>query len=254
MTAADNAEWLERFKVDAGISTNGPGLPDVDGWNVKQGGLGLAPPYAFPKGGPPTTKAGGTRMAGSGAGGTPFAGSPKAADRYVSSISQRYPLPAKVFCARELEEGLIELVKHKAQCGGFPTDEELKERGRVILGLQRTSAEVPALLEKFKKMMETELGVTWEQMPSSSSEAVSSGLGDGAGVGAAMNSLDGSFMGVGEGLCADGGFGGIEEMPGLEGMDMGMDLPGDVDSALMQDLNFDFVFDTQDAMMGEGSS
>lgn len=167
-----------------------------------------------------------------------------------SSISQRYPQPAKVFCSRELEEGLTGLVKHKGQCGVFPTDEELKERGRVILGVERTSAEDPVLLEKFKKMIETELGVSWGQAAgqtaSAPSAAVGTGIRNGEGASLGMSGLGGAVMGVEGGLATGRGFGGIGETAGLEGMDMGMDLSGDLDSALMQDLNFDFVFDTQE--------
>ncbi len=46
-TAADNAEWLRRFKRDVGILTDSslPGLPDGNQWNLTQGGSGFAPPY-----------------------------------------------------------------------------------------------------------------------------------------------------------------------------------------------------------------
>ncbi|KAL2754482.1 hypothetical protein ACRALDRAFT_209853 [Sodiomyces alcalophilus JCM 7366] len=47
-TAADNAEWLQRFKRQSGIITTGPGLPEGDQWSLAQGGTGFAPPYAFP--------------------------------------------------------------------------------------------------------------------------------------------------------------------------------------------------------------
>lgn len=253
MTAADNAEWLERFKVDAGISkNNGPGLLAMDKWDVRQGGLGLPPPYAFPRGGQPATEAGGSHTAGSGPGGMPIEGAPKLVDRGVSSMSQRYPRPAKVFCSRELEDGLTELVKHKAQCGVFPTDEELKVRARIILRVDRTPAEEPTLLEKFKKMIETELGVTWEQPASQTASALSAE--DGMGASAGTSGLGGADKAVDGGLATVDGLAGVEEMPGLEGLDMGMDLSGDLDSALLQDLNFDFVFDTQDAVMGGGMS
>ncbi|MBE3109978.1 MAG: hypothetical protein IMZ46_05600, partial [Acidobacteria bacterium] len=92
--------------------------------------------------------------------GTPFEAAAGTVSRYVSTMSERYPRPARVFCSRELEEGLAGLVRHKAGCGVFPTDEELRERGRVILGVERTAAEEPVLLEKFKRMMEAEVGVS----------------------------------------------------------------------------------------------
>uniref|UniRef100_A0A8H7ND60 HTH CENPB-type domain-containing protein n=1 Tax=Bionectria ochroleuca TaxID=29856 RepID=A0A8H7ND60_BIOOC len=43
-TAADNAEWLQRFKRDSGIINDaGPGLPECSAWAVEQGGSGFAP-------------------------------------------------------------------------------------------------------------------------------------------------------------------------------------------------------------------
>ncbi|KAH6716327.1 hypothetical protein BKA61DRAFT_642873 [Leptodontidium sp. MPI-SDFR-AT-0119] len=50
-TAADNAEWLIRFKRDVGLSaTSGPGLPIADG------GTGLSPPFHMPQVLPPADK------------------------------------------------------------------------------------------------------------------------------------------------------------------------------------------------------
>ncbi|KAL2255384.1 hypothetical protein VTK26DRAFT_3473 [Humicola hyalothermophila] len=50
-TAADNAEWLRRFKRDAGILSDPsvPGLPRAAPWTVTdQDGSGFAPPYVNP--------------------------------------------------------------------------------------------------------------------------------------------------------------------------------------------------------------
>ncbi|KAK4145835.1 C2H2 transcription factor [Dichotomopilus funicola] len=49
-TAADNCEWLRRFKRDVAIVTDAalPGLPLTLGWNIAQGGSGFSPPYVFP--------------------------------------------------------------------------------------------------------------------------------------------------------------------------------------------------------------
>ncbi|KAL2267558.1 hypothetical protein VTJ83DRAFT_4835 [Remersonia thermophila] len=49
-TAADNYEWLRRFKRDVGLinDTSVPGLPPTLGWNMTQGGSGFSPPYIFP--------------------------------------------------------------------------------------------------------------------------------------------------------------------------------------------------------------
>ncbi|KAL1840574.1 hypothetical protein VTJ49DRAFT_306 [Mycothermus thermophilus] len=49
-TAADNYEWLRRFKRDVGLinDTSIPGLPQTLSWNMSQGGSGFSPPYIFP--------------------------------------------------------------------------------------------------------------------------------------------------------------------------------------------------------------
>ena len=177
-------------------------------------------------------------------------------DCHASPTSARYGRPSEVFCSRKLEDGLADLVRHKAECGIFPTDEELKERGKVILGLERTAAEEPALLEKFKRMMEAELGVTWGssagQGPSTSGSAVGIGAVAGPAAGLGMSGLGAAVMEVEGGVALGSGMSGMGEleMGDMTGLDMGMDLSGDLDNALMQDLNFDFVFDAQDDMTG----
>ncbi|WQF83479.1 Putative Homeobox domain, HTH CenpB-type DNA-binding domain, Homeobox-like domain superfamily [Colletotrichum destructivum] len=154
-TAADNAEWLLRFKRDCGLIRDpGPGLPPGDAWSLAQGGTGFAPPYAFPKG----------AMA-------PF--SEKTTDvpirnvkvfeiqsditnRYLETFKTRYPKPATIFCSRELEDGLVKFVETEmALSGQFPDDDSLRAHASFILNAPETAANDSALLGKFKGWMMT---------------------------------------------------------------------------------------------------
>ncbi|KAF5677444.1 homeobox 4 [Fusarium circinatum] len=181
-TAADNAEWLLRFKRDAGILPSGPGLSlDTNGWNIANGGTGFAPPYAFPNkrmldatSSMPTSvtspsATNGSTMTSSpvmispgfekveifiGNNATPFETNQALLDGYIETFSLRYDRPAIVFCSRELENGLVGFVEAEiARGAGFPSDEALKLRGREILGTAKTSADDPSLLERFKAWM-----------------------------------------------------------------------------------------------------
>ncbi|CZT01132.1 related to monocarboxylate transporter 4 [Rhynchosporium graminicola] len=58
-TAADNAEWLIRFKRDVGLSSPslGPGLPLTHpSWRIADGGTGFSPPFISPQVPPPAEK------------------------------------------------------------------------------------------------------------------------------------------------------------------------------------------------------
>lgn len=160
-TAADNAEWLRRFKRDAGILTDPslPGLPEGNQWCLTQGGSGFAPPYAFPNPKAPVA---------------PFAEDhvpiPMCEDRFIpaeSTTASKYirglaarPQIATVFCSRELESNLVEFVEQEiADTGVFPTDDALRAKARVILNMTNTAADDAVLLEKFKRMMKARLGV-----------------------------------------------------------------------------------------------
>ena len=83
------------------------------------------------------------------------------ANKYLNSITKRYPAPAVVFCSRELENGLVEFATSKwAMSGSLPTDEAFRAKARGILKLNVTAADDPVLLEKFKTMMLGRLGLT----------------------------------------------------------------------------------------------
>ncbi|KAF4960826.1 hypothetical protein FGADI_659 [Fusarium gaditjirri] len=178
-TAADNAEWLLRFKRDVGILPSGPGLAlDTNAWNITHGGTGFAPPFVFPNKrmlhatsstpGSVETPSGTdespmmtNRTTASpvsdkieifiGNDATPFEANETLLEEYIETFSSRYARPATVFCSRELESGLIRFVEDELTRGaGFPSDEALKLRGREILGSEKTAADDPSLLERFK--------------------------------------------------------------------------------------------------------
>ncbi|ORY58101.1 uncharacterized protein BCR38DRAFT_353751 [Pseudomassariella vexata] len=163
-TAADNVEWLQRFKRDVGIlpPDSGPGLPtETIQWPASTGGTGFAPPYVAPN--PKVTL-------------EPFNAKPKVfcrenakqfepepatVNRLLQSFQQRYMAPAKVFCSRELETGLTEYVKREMRksssssgggvSGGLPSDDQMRERAREIMGMQKTPCDDPVLLARFKE-------------------------------------------------------------------------------------------------------
>ncbi|KAI1379508.1 hypothetical protein F4677DRAFT_409412 [Hypoxylon crocopeplum] len=153
-TAADNFEWLQRFKRDAGIlpADSGPGLRYNEvAWAPSGGGTGFAPPYVAPN--PAATieplDADPTIFILDDA--KPFESAASTANRFLQSFTRRYPAPAKVFCSRELETGLTEYVRREVQAAGvFPTDDQLRERARQILAMEKTSCDDPVLLEQFK--------------------------------------------------------------------------------------------------------
>lgn len=169
-TAADNAEWLRRFKKTAGILTDSsvPGLPAHDPHIIAQGGTGFTPPYAVPN---PTTVAAACSVA--------DARNPVA--RYCRGIMEgRYERPGVVFCSRELEKGLSDYVTAQNLLPGwntFPSDEDLRAKAREIIGTQQTPADDQWLLERFKIMMREKLGITSSPENQSTSQTPSSASG-----------------------------------------------------------------------------
>ncbi|KAI1874944.1 uncharacterized protein JN550_002373 [Neoarthrinium moseri] len=153
-TAADNAEWLQRFKRDVGIlpPESGPGLTcDILPWTAAEGGTGFAPPFVSLS--PNTTveplKENPKIFCRDNA--KPFEPDAAIVNRYLQTLGQRYPAPAKIFCSRELENGLTEYVKRETiKTGMMPSNDQLRERARAIMGMQKTAADDTELLEKFK--------------------------------------------------------------------------------------------------------
>ncbi|KAL7627739.1 hypothetical protein AAE478_001934 [Parahypoxylon ruwenzoriense] len=183
-TAADNFEWLQRFKRDVGIlpSDSGPGLGSSNqSWAPCEGGTGFAPPYVSPN--PAATiepfESDPTIFICDNA--KPFEPAASTANRFLRSFTRRYPAPAKVFCSRELENGLTEYVRRELMRSGgaFPSDDQLRERARQIMAMQKTSCDDPVLLERFKAAVKESIGMSG---PSNLGIATSPGPAVGASV------------------------------------------------------------------------
>lgn len=154
-TAADNAEWLMRFKRDAGLlDTAGPGLGEADCWAVEQGGTGFAPPYAIPRASREGFQANFSVTVRKGAKSLPAA----VANSYIEGLSSLEARPAAVFCSRELERGLVDYIEeYVSDTGRMPSDAMIQAKGRRILSTDKTPAEDPVLLEQFKEMVAKKL-------------------------------------------------------------------------------------------------
>lgn len=156
-TAADNAEWLHRFKRDTGIiSDSGPGLPPGYAWAVEQGGTGFAPPYAFLGDHDPVNNDVEVAMR---AGAKSITAGHSAVNSYLEELtSSPNRKPAVIFCSRELEWGLQQYAKaHFIDTGLLPSDMALKAKAREILKTGTTAADDPVLLDKFKEWLLTKL-------------------------------------------------------------------------------------------------
>ncbi|AEO66951.1 uncharacterized protein THITE_2115555 [Thermothielavioides terrestris NRRL 8126] len=194
-TAADNAEWLRRFKRDVGLLTDPslPGLPATISWNLSQGGSGFSPPYLFPN---PLNPAHAAPFQANSTddlvavtmreGAKPVTAHGATANRFCQALTTRHDPPPSVFCSRELERELCEFVTAQVVAhgrAGFPDDEAIRERARAFLAGQggaaapatavagaggdggggyaaRTPADDPVLLGKFKEMMMVRLGLS----------------------------------------------------------------------------------------------
>ncbi|KAI1369707.1 hypothetical protein F5Y08DRAFT_292730 [Xylaria arbuscula] len=165
-TAADNAEWLQRFKIDAGIlpPQSGPGLGVWSvGWNIKEGGTGFEPPYVAPNPTATIKPLHGNPQIYLRDDAKPFESEAATANHFLQTFTQRYPAPAKIFCSRELENGLTEYVKRELlKTGVFPSDSQLQARARDIMSMQKTPCDDPDLLGKFKAALQ---GVLPAQQP-----------------------------------------------------------------------------------------
>ncbi|KAI1347361.1 hypothetical protein F5Y01DRAFT_245193 [Xylaria sp. FL0043] len=168
-TAADNAEWLQRFKIDAGILPpgSGPGLGIWSvSWNIKDGGTGFEPPYVAPNPTAILEPLHGNPQIYLRDDAKPFESEASTANHFLKTFTQRYPAPAKIFCSRELENGLTEYVKRELlKTGVFPSDAQLQARARDIMSMQKTPCDDPELLSKFKAALQGNLPVQQQQQP-----------------------------------------------------------------------------------------
>jgi len=153
-TAADNEEWLTRFKRDCGLlpASSGPGLPVQEkSWKVSEGGSGYSPPYLMPSK---------DRQMGvydddvdvKLTEGHYIKVRKETASEYVKNMTSRYQPPAQVFCSRDLETELQQLIVEGIARGAPPTDDQLRARAREVLGVDKTAADDTLLLEKFKAL------------------------------------------------------------------------------------------------------
>lgn len=75
------------------------------------------------------------------------------AERYVRALCEgEYQFPPSVFCSRELEDGLNAYIEDCMKNLYVPSDDDLRAKARDILGVERTAADDPKLLETFKAM------------------------------------------------------------------------------------------------------
>lgn len=152
-TAADNAEWLQRFKRHCGIvKDGGPGLSDGPEWAVEQGGSGFAPPYAFPKSQHEPFHKDVQITLQSGA--KPFPAGQSVANSFLQDFKSRYPRPATIFCSRELEMGLVSFVQDRvAETSRMPSIEAIRAEGKRIHKYQPSPMDDLTLVVKFHEWM-----------------------------------------------------------------------------------------------------
>ncbi|KAI1431198.1 hypothetical protein GGR50DRAFT_101113 [Xylaria sp. CBS 124048] len=152
-TAANNAEWLQRFKVDVGLLPpgSGPGLGTWLGFLSARGDgdSGSESPCSLQNSGNGTPQINLLNE------GEPSESTISIANQLPQASSERCPEPARIFCNRELEKGLTEYVKREIHRSGlFPSDRELQQRARDILNVQRTPCDDSFLLGRFKAALQ----------------------------------------------------------------------------------------------------
>ncbi|PNY28613.1 Homeobox protein 4 [Tolypocladium capitatum] len=225
-TAADNAEWLQRFKRDVGIIKEpGPGLPKGYAWALEQGGSGFAPPDAFPKGHvePFSDKVQVNMRHGA----MSFTAGRSAANSFLETLTSDDCRPADVFCSRELETGLADFVeKSVGDSGRFPSDEALQARAREVVHSPQTAADDAILLHKFKERM---LGKLPHALPSVDADAAASlpptnvdvGISD-KELGNMLQDVDFDLNTADIGMGEDMGAGMLEEAEDAGGVSLGL--------------------------------
>jgi hypothetical protein len=76
----------------------------------------------------------------------------RTAKGFAGSMKGRWQEPGKIFCSRELEQGLGKYVTAEMGKGVVPSDAALKAKAKDILGLETTAADDAELLKKFKSL------------------------------------------------------------------------------------------------------
>ena len=116
----------------------------------------------------------------------------------TTDINKNMPPPPPtqaVFCSQTLERGLSEYVTSSVlQGSGFPSDAQLRERARQVLGLERTVLDQDGdgvLVGRFREVMRSRLGL------SSSGGELDGGFGAPGGDGLGEMDFEfGDFLGV----------------------------------------------------------
>ncbi|ODA76741.1 hypothetical protein RJ55_08012 [Drechmeria coniospora] len=159
-TAADNAEWLQRFKRDVGILKEpGPGLPKGYAWALEQCGSGVAPPYALPKGDVGQFDDNNVQVS-MRQGAKAFTAKQSAANSYPQRLaSHNYNYrSANVFCSLELERGLVAFVEEQVAATGYmPPDVAIRAKAKQIAHSPKTAADDAMLMKLFKEWMRERL-------------------------------------------------------------------------------------------------
>lgn len=156
-TAADNAEWLQRFKRSVGIlpATDGDGLPECTWTDSPQRPKPWSKTTAFPGASSaepaPFTSAEPMQIDGEPLPSLDF-GSIEAMD--IQQMGR-----GAVFASRDFEDKLVQFaVSEVASSGRMPPEEAIQARAKELSGFEvwqtaPTPADDPVLLEKFKKLV-----------------------------------------------------------------------------------------------------
>jgi len=153
-TAADNAEWLMRFKRDVGLLPNLSGLPSSESsWPAIGAETNFSPAYVIPSKEVQNfaykADVDLTMMQDK-----VYKVYPEAAAKFIQDLKRgTYLGPSgTVFCSRDLEQGLSQVVESELANGRLPSDDWLRAKAREILGVEQTAADEVALLKKFKSL------------------------------------------------------------------------------------------------------
>ncbi|KAK7927329.1 C2H2 type zinc finger containing protein [Apiospora marii] len=153
-TPADNVEWLRQFKQDVGILPPDAHAEQIDltSWPLPVGGtdpLAHLPSIEFDAmlQTPNLT--------------TPFATDDIATASQAEQLDpMRHETPTRTFGNPQLASGLTAYVRRELQKTGiFPSDAELQARARDIMSMQKTPADDPVLLGKFKASLQGPLSI-----------------------------------------------------------------------------------------------
>ncbi|KAK8051814.1 homeobox and C2H2 transcription factor [Apiospora rasikravindrae] len=154
-TPADNPEWLRQFKQNVGILPRDSRQEQLDTTSWTQS-LGTTDPSAHR----PSIEFDAMLQ-------TPSMNTPYATNDDITAASQaeqldpmRHETPTRTFGNPQLASGLTAYVCRELQKKSiFPSDADLQARARDIMSMQRTPADDPVLLGKFKASLQGPLSL-----------------------------------------------------------------------------------------------